>query len=283
MRGFPIVSLGSLTCINGWASCKLINPEFEYDEYYGEQIYNKYLAGYYKNEYDNNCVKSLEVFSNNINATEGEQIYNIEFSAGFDGRSVSTEGALIKDIYKNNEKLLKIKKVRFDTFYATTIEYSFFFNTDYDGYDANNFNENIYINAPNLNKIEDRFSLIMIGQFNNLLFNMPKLQIIGAHFLTYNTVQQNMYFLTPQLNQIYKGNLGGWTQGNRYIISISLEENERISSLINATITRNEINVSNFVIPASKATILPGDTTCTYTDFDVRYWSEEQNSSGSDR
>ena len=113
------------------------------------------------------------------------------------------------------------------------------------------------MNAPNIDNIEDRFSMIMIGQFNNLLFNMPKLQTIGAHFLTYNTVQQNMYFLTPQLNQIYKGNLGGWTQGNRYIISISLEENERISSLINATITRNEINVSNFVIPASKATILP--------------------------
>ena len=76
---------------------------------------------------------------------------------------------------------------------------------------------------------------------------------------------------------------GGYSSKERYIISTSLEENERLFSLFNSTIQNEEINNNTYIIPKSEIILVPGDTTCTYTDFDVRYWSEEQNNSGSDR
>ena len=263
MRGFPIVSLGAL--LGGWSVCQLISPQFVY--------YNVY----YKDVVEHNYLKSFEILPNNLNAIEGTSNYLVTFSTGFDGRLSNTENRPMV-VYHNNEKFLNIKNIRIDSFYLTSIMYSFFFNTNYDSYEVDNFNENIYINAPNVNEIGDRFSFVTLGRINNLYLNFPQIiQNIGGNFLTYDVVQNNFYMNMQKLEGLSRKNFGGYSSKERYIISTSLEENERLFSLFNSTIQNEEINNNTYIIPKSEIILVPGDTTCTYTDFDVRYWSEEQN------
>ena len=280
MRGFPIVSLGAL--LGGWSVCQLISPQFEYDEYYGDKLHDLYYNVYYKDAFELNYLKSFEILPNNLNAIEGTSNYLLTFSIGFDGRLFNTTSSPMV-VYRNNEKFLNIKNIRIDSFYLTSIMYSFFFNTNYDSYEVDNFNENIYINAPNLNEIENRFSLVTLGKVNNLYFNLPNIVKIGADYLTYDVVQNNFYMNMKKLNYVEKGNFGGYNNKERYIISTSLVENSRLFNIFSSTLLGNNANNTSFIIPKSEIILVPGNTTCTYTDFDVRYWSEEQNNTGSDR
>ena len=280
MRGFPIVSLGAL--LGGWSVCQLISPQFEYDEYYGDKLHDLYYNVYYKDAFELNYLKSFEILPNNLNAIEGTSNYLLTFSTGFDGRLFNTTSRPMV-VYRNNEKFLNIKNIRIDSFYSTSIQYSFFFNTNYDSYYVDNFNENIYINAPNVNEIYDRFSLVTLGRINNLYLNFPQInQNIGGNFLTYDTVQNNFYMNMQKLEHLPNRNFGGYSSKERYIISTSLKENERLFSLFNSTIQNEELNNRTFIIPKSEIILVPGETTCTLTDFDIRYWSTYENETGRD-
>ena len=268
MRGFPIVSLGSL--VGTETNCNVLIPQFEVDQYFkGDaeraiQIYKER----YPTAVSNNYIKSYTVNPNNLELSEGTQS-TVNYSFGFYFHEVS-------NYYGIRNKLDSISLYRVDSFYGTTLSdcdyYSFMMNY-YSNYIYSNY-VSIYVNLPNIINIGINSGFSSGSKVKEVYINSSKANDIADFLLRYNTTITDLYMNTPNITEI-TGHLLLFNTNNGETTGIYLH------SLTTSDINRLYTLIDNN--RATTATNLYEGTTCTYTDFDVRYWSEEQNSSGSDR
>ena len=264
MRGFPIVSLGAL--LGGWIVCQLISPQFEIDEYYmgDEAIGKQAWSGRYPTAMSAGYIKNYTVNPNNLELSEGTQS-SLGYSYGF-------------DLYNNSiyfgikNKLENISLYRIDSFYTTTL-----FNSFMNKYDQTFLYTNyisIYVNLPNILHLGHGSAFSSGSKVKNVFINSPKAQDIGPHFLANGTTITDLYMNAPNITQITGSYMLAFTNKGEttgiYLHSLTTSDINRLYTLI-------------YNKRAPDATNLYKDTTCTYSDFDVRYWSEEQNNTGSDR
>ena len=246
-------------------------PEFEVDQYFeGDeeraiQIYKER----YPTAVSNNYIKSYTMNPNNLELSEGTQS-TVKGSFSFQLNSN------VSDNYGIRNKLDNISIYRVDSFYVTTLSnndsINFMFNTK-TSFSYSNY-VSIYVNLPNIINLGPRYSFSNQRRVKEVYINSPKANDIGDYFLEYNTTITDLYMNAPNITQITDSNTlmstnKGETTGI-YLHSLTTSDINRLYTLI-------------YNKRASNATNLYKGTTCTYSDFDVRYWSEEQNNSGFDR
>ncbi len=269
MRGFPIVSLGSL--VGSYNACEVLIPQFEVDQYF-EGDEDKTIQCYkkrYPTVVSKDFIKSYTVNPNNLEMSEGAQS-TVNPSYGF---YFQTEA----EYYGIQNKLENISLYRVDSFYVTAL-----YSDGLTNFMINNLRTfayinyvSIYVNLPNITKLGIQNSFSSGSKVNEVFINSPKANDIGNLFLRYNTTITDLYMNTPNITEItgsyllYGTNKGETT--GIYLHSLTTSDINRLYTLI----YNNRYKLS--------ATNLYKGTTCTYSDFDVRYWSEEQNNSGSDR
>ena len=265
MRGFPIVGLGSL--VGSYDACKVLMPQFEVDQYFeGDeeraiQIYKER----YPTAVSNNYIKSYTVYPNNLELSEGTQS-TVNYSFGF-------TFLISSDYYGIFNKLNNISLYRVDSFYTTTL-FNAFMNRPNLTFLYTNY-ISVHVNLPNILHLGHGSAFNSGSKVKNVFINSPKAQDIGNHFLHYNTTITDLYMNTPNITQSTGSNMllntnKGETKGI-YLHSLTTSDINRLYSLIDSQ------------KDTTSATNLYKGTTCTYSDFDVRYWSEEQNNAGSDR
>ena len=263
MRGFPIVSLGSL--VGTQTNCNVLIPQFEVDQYF-EGDEDKTIQCYkerYPTAVSNNYIKSYTVNPNNLELSEGAQsTVNNSFGFGF---------LPACDHYGIFNKFNNISLYRIDSFYITLFNsfmYKYEQTFSYTNYIS------VYVNLPNIINLGDANGFNSGSKVKSVFINSPKAQDIDIHFLIWNTTINDLYMNTPNITEITGTNLLARTNKGEttgiYLHSLTTSDINRLYTLI-------------YNKRASDATNLYKDTTCTYTDFDVRYWSEEQNNTGSDR
>ena len=269
MRGFPIVSLGSL--VGSRSKCMVLMPQFEVDQYYQgdeEQTIQTYKERY-PTAVSSGWIKSYTVNPNNLEMTEGTQS-TVSLSYGF----YLNNGL---GYYEIRNKLENISLYRVDSFYVTTLyQYGLIsFMTKTSKTFAYSNYVSIYINLPSILEIGYNNGFSSGSKVNEVFINSPKTQDVYDNFLFNNTTITDLYMNAPNITEITGTNLllstnRGETTGI-YLHSLTTSDINRLYTLI----YNNRYT--------SSATNLYKGTTCTYSDFDIRYWSEEQNSTGSDR
>ena len=270
MAGFPIVSLGSLVGIS-YSNCNVLMPQFEVDQYY--QGDEERAIQTYKDRYSNaviaGYIKNYTVYPNNLQLSEGAQS-SVGYSYGFYFYNN------ISDYYGLSFKFNSISTYRVDSFYGTKLadwDYYCFMLNALQTFTYSNY-VSIYINLPNIDDLENGSGFSSRSKVKNVFINSPKAKDIGNQFLRWNTTITDLYMNVPNIAQITGSDMlqetnGGETKGI-YLHSLTSSDINRLYTLI-------------YYKRSSTSTNLYKGTTCTYTDFDVRYWSEEQNSTGSDR
>ena len=264
MRGFPIVSLGSLVGTS-YTNCNVLIPQFEVDQYF-EGDEDKTIQCYkerYPTAVSNNFIKSYTVNPNNLELSEGVQS-TVDYSFGF-------TFLISSDYYGIFNKLNNISLYRVDSFYTTTLFNGFMTRPNLTFLYTNYIS--VHVNLPNVLHLGHGSAFKSGSKVKNVFINSPKAQDIGNNFLHYNTTITDLYINAQNITEITGANLlirtnEGETTGI-YLHSLTTSDINRLYTLI-------------YNKRAPDATNLYKDTTCTYSDFDVRYWSEEQNSSGSD-
>ena len=265
MRGFPIVSLASLVGTS-YLNCNILLPQFEVDQYY--QGDEERAIQIYKERYptaaSNNYIKSYTVNPNNLELSEGAQS-TVNYSYGFLFNVAA-------DFYGIFNKVNNISLYRVDSFYTTSLFDFFMFKGDqiilYNNYIS------VYVNLPNIIKLGSSCGFSSGSKVKEVYINSPKANDIAEYLLRLNTIITDLYMNTPNIRQITGVNmLYGTNRGETkgiYLHSLTTSDINRLYTLI-------------YNKRAPDATNLYKGTTCTHTDFDVRYWSEEQNNTGSDR
>ena len=272
MRGFPIVSIGTVTNkldnkdndyltkdifidIESIKSTDIIIPQFEYDEYYGESIKDIYSSRYsYVTQ--NGYIRSISILENNLNASSGKMTYLMN-SCGFHYNS---------SYFGVSQKVINIENMRVDSFYVTEIGYGFY---DFANEVKNEYIEKLYFNAPNVIVIWDAFCFNFSKNIDNLFINIPKLQRIGSSLLAHNNGLKNLYLNCGQLMSV-----GSWLLADcsGQIILHALN-NVQLDQIYNSFL--------EYKSPDSLVDLQKG-TACNFTDFDVRYWDLWQNTTGKD-
>ena len=256
MRGFPIVSLGAL--VGTYNACKVLIPQFEIDEYYGK---NEIAIEKWKERYPNavSYIRTFSVQPNNVSAISGTPT-SWTLSHGFYYGTFYGDPSLWKNI----------RNSRLDSFFVKSV-YDNFFN-------SNNYNlpetsvNDIYVNLPNCTYLADQFSICFSNIQKNIYVNCPIIQTIGKNFLCWDKNVENLFL---NLNSSFTiGNIVfyNWKAGYTYINSTT---NISLTNLISKFKAKLSSDCNK--------TLLNGDViTDIATTFDI-YWSEEQNSTGSDR
>ncbi len=257
MRGFPIVSLGSL--VGTYDACEVLIPQFEVEEYFeGDE---ERVIQIYKERYptavSNNYIKSYTVNPNNLELSEGTQS-TVNYSYGFRYETIAS-------FYGIFNKLNNISLYRVDSFY-TTLFNCFMVKTglflSYTNYIS------VYVNLPNIINIGTNSGISSASKVKNVFINSPKANDIGDYFLLYNTTITDLYMNAPNITQI---------TGERLLVQTGVGETTGIylHSLTTSDINRLYTLINNNRYTLTATNLYKG-TTCTYSDFDVRYWSEEQ-------
>ena len=262
MAGFPIVSIGrvttdeaSYTIPDPYYNVHMICPQFVYDEYYSTNT-----ETIYRNKYSflnsNGYIKSFTILPNNPIGTSTL----ITFSRGF----------RFGNEYGNMEKLRNINNLRLDSFYVIEIDHDFFW---IDNQTNSNYVHDLIVNLPNIVFIGNAFDLMISNNIYRLCFNAPKLNTVNILFLSLDKGLQNIILNTPTsflYNTVFRNNFH-LCKGTIVIYS-------------------SKNNVNDFVLQFtqsihidSSVSFIANNTIAEYNVFDVRYWSKEQNNSGSDR
>ncbi len=262
MRGFPIVSIGSMTSNATFVDAVvndsfIVAPQFELDEYFSGNKTS--LDNYYRNEKYANFsanIESITVNPNNIEAVSGEMT-----------STLPSQGFRQFESYSILAKVNVIKNVRFDSFYIYQLDALLF--TLGRAPDKTLSLDRIDINIPNATLIKNNFNLNLAYYVNSVYFNIPKVLETWSAFLLRDKEIKNMYFNASSLSNGRGSFFSEWHQQNTNIFATALS-----------------VNVFNILqsnkAPTSNVKLVNAGT-CSLTDFDIRYWDLWQNSSGSDR
>ena len=261
MRGFPIVSLGSL--VGTYDACEVLIPQFEIDEYYqgdGGEAQQSYRERYPVAN-SNNYLTTFSILPNNLDSTTGTQT-TWKQSNGFYN---------VNDFYSEITQMLSIKLIRIDAFYVIDIsDYFFVFGNTASVSSV----ENSYVNLPNTTVLGNSFRLNFSLVMENMYFNFPKIKFIGEYFLCNKNSISRIYFNIENLEQL---NIVGPTKG----VFRSCEGTIEIYSTSDTTTLMNKLLEVKDNSETTLVTLINSGT-CTLSEFDLRYWDLWQNSSGSD-
>ena len=261
MRGFPIVSIGSLTGA-ARSECEIYYPLFEQDEYYdGDNTLVKQLylerfplannAGY---------IKSVNAKENNLDANSGVQT-KIAYSLGFHHNANG---------YGSYDKVQNIKNLRMDSFYANMIDSEFMcYGTFFTDLEI----ENWYFNLPNLKSIGYHMSLSISSFINTIYFNFPKLESIGNGLFNYDKTINNIKINATNDFLVGSSAFANW---NDRIVNFYGTNEELLNSLIEQLNTNIDQSIYNNNIT------LENKGLCNLSEFDIRYWDLWQNTTGKD-
>ena len=167
MRGFPIVSLGTITSNATFIQSSVVSnsfivaPQFELDEYFGGNKtslfeLDEYFGGnktsldnYYRNEKYANFsanIESITVNANNLDSTTGEM-----------SNTIASQGFRYFNSYSIAEKTVNVQFTRIDCFYLTKVDLGFM------ALGAptkkTQIVEHTYVNLPNTLYIIENFNL----------------------------------------------------------------------------------------------------------------------------
>ena len=128
--------------------------------------------------------------------------------------------------------------------------------------------ERIEINVPNATIIKNNFNLNLAYYVNSVYFNIPKVVEIWSAFLYRDKEIKNLYFNAEKLTTGQLGYFNEWHQQNTNVLA-----------------TASSVDVFN-ILNTYKGLVsnvnLKNAGTCTYSDFDIRYWDLWQNTTGKD-
>ena len=254
MRGFPIVSLGSL--VGTFDACKVLMPQFEVDEYFDSDV--EANTEFYKQRY------SLQVsygwiseYPNNLDSTSGT-MNSLASSSGING---------YYNRYGEYKKVQKLKNIRVDSFYSLRIDSEFLAY----GKAAQNETpiEELVINAPYVKYVGGYFNLNISKEINQIKLNLPKVEEIGI-FLRYERKVEDIYLnINESVNFI--GHIAqDWPIGETLI---HVTDASQLSNIVNIFNTQKHATCMT--------TFMPGEV-CSLSDFDLRYWSTYENETGLD-
>ena len=254
MRGFPIVSLGSL--VGTFDACKVLMPQFEVDEYFKGDIDAN--TEFYKQRYalqvSYNWISEYSVFPNNLDSPSGT-MNSVGDSSGING---------YYNRYGEYKKVQKLKNIRVDSFYSLRIDGEFLAY----GKAAENETpiEEIVINAPYVTFVGGYFNLNISKEINKIKLNLPKVERIGV-FLRYERKVEDIYLNINESVNFANSIAQDWPVG------------ETLIHVTNESQLSNIVNI--FKHTTCMTTFMPGEV-CSFEDFDVRYWSKYENETGLD-
>ena len=261
MRGFPIVSIGTITSNATYVDLVVNNsfivaPQFELDEYFSGSKSN--LDNYYRNiQYAkfSSYIESITVYPNNLEATSGVM-----------NRTLQSQGFRQVESYSVLAKVNNVKNVRFDSFYVYQLDALLF--TLGRAPDKTLSLERIEINVPNATVIKNNLNLNLAYYINSVYFNIPKVVEIWRYFLYRDKEIKNLYFNAEKLT-IGRGQyFYQWHKQNTNVLA-----------------TVSSVNVFNILKtykdPISNVNLINAGT-CSLEEFDLRYWDIWQNTTGKD-
>ena len=266
MRGFPIVSIGTITSNSKRVelnnnNCDIESPQFELDEYFDGN--KTQLDNFYKNK----------VYSDFVSKIDSITVYpnNLDSSYGIMSNTIASEGFRYYDCYSIAEKNQSIKYARLDCFYSTKIDRLFLAFPPRKG--KNQIVENTYLNLPNLLKIDATCILQISTNMYNVYFNIPKCMTIDDYLFNTSRNINNLYFNAMENLSFGLDNFGGFRD---YSISIHSTLNN-VDSLVNK-LSNSVNNSGNWPTSVS----FSAGNICTLDVFDLRYWSKYENETGLD-
>ena len=257
MRGFPIVSLGSL--VGYYNACKVLMPQFEVDEYFKGDIDAN--TEFYKQRYalqvSYNWISEYSVFPNNLDSTSGT-MNSLASSSGING---------YYERYGEYRKVQKLKNIRVDSFYSLRIDSEFLAY----GKAAQNETpiEELVINAPYVKYVGGYFNLNISKEIKKIKLNLPRAEEIGI-FLRYERKVEDIYLnINESVN--FKDHIAqDWPIGETLI---HVNDESQLSNIVNIFNTQKHATCMT--------TFMPGEV-CSFEDFDIRYWSKYENETGLD-
>ena len=266
MRGFPIVSIGTMTSnarfVDGVVNNSfIVAPQFELDEYFGgnkTSLDNYYRIEKYANFSAN--IESITVNPNKLDSTTGDM-----------SKTTASQGFRHYDCYSNGIKVQGIETLRMDSFYAIKIDSQFI---RLDTAVKTNIVEKTYLNLPNLLLIEEFFNMKINLNLYNIYLNIPKCNSIGSHFFNQNKIIYNFYINANQNLNLSSENFG-WVIVSLEITVNSLNDDiKTLVSKLNASVFNDETYPSNVIFIEGQK--------CSFMDFDTRYWTPYENETGID-
>ena len=276
MRGFPIVSLGAITCNTTSLpsyfpyNANLVVPQYELDEYFDSNLSDlqtKYNGGYYSSS----RISTITVNANNLDMKSDEQT-NLNSSFGF---VVDIDNEYKADYYSNKTKLQNIYSFRIDSFYCKQIYRTFFFIRINSASDI--LADNLYLNMPNVIEFMRGNTLFLSTKQTKGYFNIPKVTNFGDYFLDHlqNPNIELIFNISTQNLNIYE--CFWYSPTNISISSTSIND---------ATVLRNLFYSKRATIGNSlqdyRGVLSVGRDDVPLSEFDIRYCDLWQNTTGKD-
>ena len=270
MRGFPIVSIGSMTSnaafVDGVVNNSfIVAPQFELDEYFSGNKTS--LDNYYRNEKYANFsanIESITINPNNLDSTTGDM-----------SKTTASQGFRYFNSYSIGEKSVNVQFTRIDCFYLTKVDRLLFALGK--PTTKTQIVEHTYVNLPNTLYIEHNFNLQLSTNMYNIYLNIPKCNSFGSHQLfNHHRIVNNLYFNALDSLTFGIDCFGHFTD---YTMTINSTLNN-VSSLLQKL--RNSINNTG-TIPSLVKFKEGKVVTDIAKTFDLRYWDLWQNNTGSDR
>ena len=269
MRGFPIVSLGTMTSNATFIQSSVVSnsfivaPQFELDEYFGGNKTS--LDNYYRNEKYANFsanIESITVNPNNLDSATGEM-----------SKTIASQGFRYFNSYNIAKKSVNVQFTRIDCFYLTKVDLGFM------ALGAptkkTQIVEHTYINLPNILLIGVNFNLQLSTNMYNIYLNIPKCNSIGNYLFFQHRIVNNLYFNALDSLTFGIDCCGSFTD---YTMTINSTLNN-VSSLVQKL--RNSINnTGNYpsLVKFKEGKVV----TDIAKTFDLRYWDLWQNTTGKD-
>ena len=277
MRGFPLVSLGSITCNSTSTptyspyNANLVIPQFEVDEYFNRNetlAINKYKGGYYSSS----RISTITVNANNLDMKTGTQT-NLNSSFGF---LIDVKNEYKSDYYSNKTKLQNIYSYRIDSFYCPQIYKTFFHIPN--GSQKKELSSELHINMPNAIEILRGNTLFLSTKQTKGYFNIPKVDNFGSYFLDHlqNPNVELVFNISTQNLSIYE--CFWYSPTNISISSTSINDATVLRNLFYSHRATSGNSMQDY-----RGVLSVGRDNVSLSEFDLRYWDLWQNSSGSDR
>ena len=293
MRGFPIVSIGTMTSNATFAdgvvnNSFIVAPQFELDEYFSGSKSN--LDNYYRNKQYANFsanIESITVNPNNLDSITGEM-----------SKTIASQGFRYFNSYNIAEKSVNVQFTRIDCFYLTKVDLGFM------ALGAPTKKTQIvkhtYVNLPNTLYIKVNFNLLLSTNMYNIYLNIPKCISIGNYLFHQHRIVNNLYFNVSDSLTFGIDCCGFFTD---YTMTVNSTLNN-VSSLVQKL--RNSMNntgnypslvkfkVSSLVQKLRNSMNNTGNypslvkfkegkvVTDIVKTFDLRYWSKYENETGLD-
>ena len=258
MRGFPIISLPSLTGTY-YNDCHIIIPEFEVKEYFisDEEVAKNNWLSKYSEANMMGYIKNLEVKPDNLKIVVGQM-----------SKIVASDGFYFSTPYGDIEKALSIKEMRVDSFYLYYLNHHFYQSEFILGTRI----DNLYFNLPNVITIQTGFNLSLYEGIDNIYLNIPRAILInnfnldGPHKV--ETINLNY---DRNLLKMEAPSFSNWPLQITIINCTNIGNIDEILNKYESSKNENAL-----------VTFVKGTGSLDLSEFDIRYWDIWQNESGTD-